>query len=150
MGRDQRTCGTPGAVTTQGDSSTGKLAPAAFDEGPVPGLLLAWKPSDVGASDLARLQGTTTVGRSRGAEWIVRDARLSKSHFEVAGGDQGWTLRDLGSTNGTFVNGRRLGGATALQDQDVVRAGRCLFVFVTDLRPMAVAPEIEPSCHGMV
>lgn len=52
-----------------------------------------------------------------------KDLDVSSRHAEFRGGPDGWTVRDLESTNGTFVNGSRITHATDLKAGDVVRFG---------------------------
>ena len=52
------------------------------------------------------------------------DAHLSRRHAEVRLTDAGVILLDLGSTNGTWLNDRRITDAEPLTDGDVVRLGR--------------------------
>lgn len=47
----------------------------------------------------------TRVGRREGNDWVLQDSSVSGSHCEVEKTDSGFLLRDLGSTNGTKVNG---------------------------------------------
>jgi len=72
-------------------------------------------------------------GRS-GADWpIPEDEFLSRRHFEVSCEIGACWLRDLNSSNGTRVNGRRV-QETALRDKDRIEAGESGFVVqVTDL-----------------
>jgi hypothetical protein len=49
-----------------------------------------------------------TVGRAPGCEVVVDDDSVSDRHARLAYGDGGWTVTDLGSTNGTAVEGKRL------------------------------------------
>lgn len=55
-----------------------------------------------------RLFSETTVGRSRSCVLRLDDPRASSLHAVLAWNGTAWELRDLGSRNGTFVNGRRL------------------------------------------
>ncbi|MGE0708509.1 MAG: protein kinase [Planctomycetota bacterium] len=63
-----------------------------------------------------------SVGRSSKATRKVRDTHLSRVHFEVDYTGARAVVRDLGSRNGTYVNGRRM-RERALQDYDRVLAG---------------------------
>jgi pSer/pThr/pTyr-binding forkhead associated (FHA) protein len=51
--------------------------------------------------------GTTRIGRDPADGIFLDDVTVSRHHAEVEVGDDRLTLRDLGSTNGTYVNGRR-------------------------------------------
>ena len=62
------------------------------------------------------------VGRDPGCELVIEDARVSKRHAEMRWSGSGWTLEDLGSKNGTTINGQAAAGA-ALRDGDTVSFG---------------------------
>ena len=49
-----------------------------------------------------------TVGTVQGADLVLTDRTVSRCHFEVSATPQGFLLRDLGSTNGTFLEGYRV------------------------------------------
>src|SRR5579884_1631406 len=64
------------------------------------------------------------VGRLENLEIILEDASISRRHAEIRATERGWRLRDLGSTNGTRLNGVRLGaGQWPLRLRDVVQLG---------------------------
>ena len=65
---------------------------------------------------------TVVIGRSEDADLFVNSPRLSRRHCQVAFGERGLELKDLGSSNGTYLNGRRI-LATNLQNGDVIRLG---------------------------
>lgn len=54
---------------------------------------------------------------------LVGDRRASRLHAVLERFPTGWTIRDLGSRNGTFVNGRRLEAERALKSGDEIRVG---------------------------
>lgn len=66
------------------------------------------------------------VGRGRSNELVLQDPSVSREHAELvrAGGDQGWRVRDLGSTNGVAVNGRPV-TEELLTPGDTVTFGSC-------------------------
>jgi hypothetical protein len=71
------------------------------------------------------------VGRGKRANWRVgEDEVLSREHFRLEFTPTGYLLVDLESSNGTFVNGRRVTKA-ALGDGDVIMAGKTILVCET-------------------
>src|SRR5688500_7496421 len=53
------------------------------------------------------VRSTLRVGSRPGNDLVLADDAVSRVHFEIVLDDQGFLLRDLGSTNGTFVDGYR-------------------------------------------
>ena len=70
----------------------------------------------------------TIIGRSRSSGCVLSDPTVSRAHAVVSYRDGRWTLRDLGSTNGTVVNGRRITGETEIKPGDEVAFGAECFV----------------------
>ena len=69
------------------------------------------------------------VGRGESSSLRFQlDARMSRVHFAVECNSTGAELEDLGSQNGTFLNGRRIGKKVVLADGDQVIAGTTVFV----------------------
>jgi pSer/pThr/pTyr-binding forkhead associated (FHA) protein len=77
------------------------------------------------------LDGPVIVGRSPDADVHVNEVAISNEHARLEQTDAGFTLCDLGSTNGTYVNGQRLVGTVVLVSGDAVRMGSTTFTFVT-------------------
>jgi sigma-B regulation protein RsbU (phosphoserine phosphatase) len=78
------------------------------------------------------------VGRSSANELCYpEDAGLSRQHLVIERTPAGWSVRDLGSKNGTLVNGQRLTGVHALSPGDRITAGH-LTLEMTGARPMPV------------
>jgi DNA-binding SARP family transcriptional activator len=76
------------------------------------------------------LRGRVTVGKAEGNDLVVtEDPTVSRVHalFERCGA--GWVVRDLGSRNGTFLNGRRVAEAQVLRSGDTIRLGHTSLVF---------------------
>jgi hypothetical protein len=70
------------------------------------------------------------VGRSRECDVQVDDGNVSRRHFElVREGVDDWSVVDLGSTNGTEVNGRRVDGRKRVEDGDRILIGSTELVF---------------------
>src|SRR6185369_3544496 len=69
------------------------------------------------------------AGRLATLEIVLDDSSVSRRHAELRATDKGWRVRDLGSTNGTFLNGNRLGpGEHAVRPHDIVRFGNVTIV----------------------
>ena len=64
-----------------------------------------------------------TIGRSPGAGFIVEAALVSRLHCQLTATTDSLQVKDLGSTNGTFVNGKRVDRGT-LKTGDRLRVGR--------------------------
>lgn len=73
-----------------------------------------------------------TLGRDRGCTIALEDKAISRSHARILPSPQGILLRDLGSSNGTWVNGQRITEAL-LRDGDEIRLGACVIRFVLPL-----------------
>jgi Inner membrane component of T3SS, cytoplasmic domain/Domain of unknown function (DUF4389) len=75
------------------------------------------------------LSGAVVLGRDPSAGIVVEDPEASRRHasMSVEGGTA--TVEDLGSTNGTFVNGERLSGPKTLSDGDKLRIGTTVLEF---------------------
>jgi pSer/pThr/pTyr-binding forkhead associated (FHA) protein len=64
-----------------------------------------------------------TIGRAKGADLILDAALVSRVHCRLEAGKDGVDVTDLSSTNGTFVNGKRVERAT-LANGDKLKVGR--------------------------
>lgn len=65
------------------------------------------------------------LGRSLDCDLPVSAERASRRHAEILPVASGHALRDLGSTNGTLINGAPFAGDTALKDGDLLDLGGC-------------------------
>lgn len=74
-----------------------------------------------------------SVGRSKMRTIVVEDEDIGKHHFEVQRQDEGgYLLVDMGSLNGTYVNGEWISQPVRLRDGDKIQAGSRLFEFSLD------------------
>lgn len=83
----------------------------------------------VGGRRLLVPPGGGTIGRSRDCDVVIDDAGISRRHAEIRVGEDGWTVADLGSTNGVIVNGQQIHGEWPLQPGDRVELGSTEIVF---------------------
>jgi hypothetical protein len=77
----------------------------------------------------------TVVGRDAACHIVLDDPFVSTEHAEIGRDEDGWWVADLGSTNGTFVNGALLTTAATLADGDIVQFGRIRLRFAPANRP---------------
>ena len=68
------------------------------------------------------------AGRQSTCDFPVSDANVSRQHAEIYWDGEGWSVRDLGSTNGTLVNGYRIANVE-LHDGDTITLGISTFTF---------------------
>lgn len=82
-------------------------------------------------------EGDLVIGRRRGDDIELPFADVSEPHARLTRGERGWLLTDLGSANGTYVNGRRLTpfAAQALVVGDVLRLASVELVVEGEGRP---------------
>ncbi len=101
-----------GAFRVRSAVTAGELPPSAPEEGPH--LLHGTR--------VVALDGTTVIGRGVEADLQLHDTGVSRRHAELRRTPEGVEVHDLGSTNGTRVNGQRIAAAT-LTDGDVLTLG---------------------------
>jgi DNA-binding NtrC family response regulator len=80
------------------------------------------------------------VGKDPSCDLFVPDITVSRFHFAIEKVNEGYLIRDLGSTNGTFVDDMRIKEAY-LRPGAHIKAGRVVLLF----QPIYVADEIQPS-----
>ena len=96
-----------------------------------------WKPVLIIGDQRHELKlGTTTVGRDEQADITVDDRGLSRVHFEIAWNGEVAAIRDLQSTNGTYLDGSRI-NELVLRSGSKIAAGRTEL----DFQLMAMAGE---------
>lgn len=75
--------------------------------------------------ELALDRDWMVIGRGRSADVVIAEPTISRAHAAVGYDDKGFFMQDLGSTNGTRVNGDRL-NHTRLDDGDQILLGKLL------------------------
>jgi transcriptional regulator with GAF, ATPase, and Fis domain len=97
---------------------------------------------DDGFGDVYPLHASTryTLGRAPTNKLPLKDDLCSREHAEVFPDADTWCVRDLGSLNGTHVNGEPIRGERSLRPLDEVRLGRTKLVFVDELAQLPAVP----------
>jgi len=88
-------------------------------------------------------EGTFTIGRAEDRDLILASTRVSRHHCEILNGPDGIVVRDLGSGNGTFVNGKKI-QEQKLEPGDHLSIGPLTFLVEIEgvkEKPKPAAPE---------
>jgi transcriptional regulator with GAF, ATPase, and Fis domain len=96
-------------------------------------------------SDVFRLEkgGSLVIGRASSNAIPVADERASRRHSEIFFQDGGWWVRDLGSRNGTLVDGKKINAPCPLVPGNQIAVASCLMTFVHSLEEF-----IPPPLHS--
>lgn len=71
-----------------------------------------------------------TIGRARNNNVIIKDPYVSKEHSRIILDENNYYIEDLGSANGTYINGEKILDVTVLSDGDRIRIGNIEFLFI--------------------
>ena len=91
-----------------------------------------------------------TLGRDISNDIVINDRETSRHHLRLVRSGDTMTIEDLGSTNGTFVNGKRVSGVTPLQNGDMIGLGETvtlaleIFGAQPAALPAAQPPTLDP------
>jgi pSer/pThr/pTyr-binding forkhead associated (FHA) protein len=96
-----------------------------------------------GAGRIVTLGGPVTVGRGRDADLVLADELVSRRHARVTPEGSGALVEDLGSRNGTFLNGEGIHGPTRLEPGDQLQLG----VTLVELRSARQIAERPSAVH---
>jgi pSer/pThr/pTyr-binding forkhead associated (FHA) protein len=124
------TSSTPTPATTMEEDQPGE---SAVDR-PHPGLVMFFSVDRPMLRVFPLDDGLREVGWAEVAGPDHEDARISRRHLRVRHDGVLWHLEDLGSRNGSFVDGERLAAPVARSSPRVVRIGRTLLLPVADVR----------------
>lgn len=76
---------------------------------------------------------TWVFGRSEDCDFVYPLPKASRRHFQIELHDGHYYIRDLGSTNGTYLNGRRIDATERIFSGDVITMGGQDIVFTKDM-----------------
>jgi serine/threonine protein kinase len=114
-------------VHGKSESTVNRRASVSIEHGSVPSLIL----EAVDTGKRTRVRGTALVGRTSDCDVVVRASDVSKQHCRITVGNAEILVEDLGSFNGTFVNGQQI-KRSSLNDGD--RLGIAEHEFVLRIR----------------
>jgi DNA-binding response OmpR family regulator len=91
-----------------------------------------------------------TIGRSVDCDIVLTERQVSRHHAQIRRTNSQYILEDLGSKNGTYVNGREVTGPYVLQDGDEIQIALCVklsFVAPEATAPLVFEREKRPGLH---
>ncbi len=74
-------------------------------------------------------EADATIGRTEGNDLVLRDRGVSRNHARIFQEGGRWFVEDMGSSNGTWVNGDRLTGPREIKTGDAIGVGDVIFAF---------------------
>ena len=86
-----------------------------------------------------------TIGSAAGNGLVLTERSVSRVHAVIERVGPGWCVRDLGSTNGTWVNGRAVRGAHVLRPGDDIRVGGVTLRLLVDDYPAEATYSMPPK-----
>ena len=95
-----------------------------------------------------RVDGSMTIGRGSGNFISLNDEKCSRRHCELRLTDDGWLLNDLGSSNGTLINGERNHSSAFLLEADILRIGATELLFTAD--PARATAQASVEFEGLL
>lgn len=84
------------------------------------------------------------IGRDVANNIVIPDSEISRQHARLTRSPAGYVLEDLGSTNGTFVNGERIAAARVLNPGDLIAFGETVTLTYDAVAPEAAATVARP------
>ncbi len=119
----------PASTPQRTESLARELLRGLLGAGAAPAFELERGPGAGARRELPPPETTLVVGRGDEAGWVILDEDLSREHVEIRRGWDGVTIRDLGSKNGTAIDGIPIRGIGVLRDGARVELGNIVLVF---------------------
>lgn len=108
-----------------------------YEQGPRAGQVLDVTPPGI------------SLGRELDNDAVLEDANASRYHAKISRDNNLWTIEDLGSSNGTYLNGRKLDARTPLSLNDTIRIGDTYLRFGEESHaPSSAAPVPNAGVAG--
>lgn len=113
----------PGAVGVVPPVAAPSAPPGRPAPVPSGGALVVVAPAEMAGRRFELGSGELTVGRGGGCSVVLDDTYVSQLHARLYVADGQWMVADLGSTNGTWLNGERVGGIRPMGRGDHLALG---------------------------
>ena len=89
------------------------------------------------------------IGRGTGNDIIISDPTVSRTHAILIISDSGYSIKDLNSGNGTYINGMRVSGVSTLANNDILKVGNVVVPWKNYL-VLNNVPEIEKPNEALM
>jgi pSer/pThr/pTyr-binding forkhead associated (FHA) protein len=111
----------PASGSARGQSTSPKSMARKVKKAPKRAVIVEGSSS---SGKIFELGQELTIGRADKCHVVLDDTYVSQVHARIFSRGDSYFLEDLGSTNGTYLNRKRVGGATELQRGDRVKIGK--------------------------
>ena len=88
-----------------------------------------------GPSKWIELKKKTVIGKREDTDVVLTEGGISRNHCEIYADRDGYYVKDLGSTNGTYVNGNKIQGSIRLKEGSVITLGPYRLAFIEKSKP---------------
>ena len=113
-----------------------------------PSFRLVMQTGPTPGRDIPLQKSELFIGRDSSNDIVINDAEVSRRHARLFLQGSSYMLEDLGSTNGSFINGQRLVGPIAIRPGEIITLGErinLVFESLTFSQPPVAAPPVEVS-----
>lgn len=120
----------------EAETSDASVRELRASSGPRPAMVAVWQHEEpMCRALLVRAGEPTTLGRGKDVDFALpEDERLSRRHATVKWTGDGFSVEDLGSRNGTYLDGRRITGTAVVTGDATLRVGGTLLLLLRDGR----------------
>jgi transcriptional regulator with GAF, ATPase, and Fis domain len=115
----------------------------------IPKSKLIIQSPDGAARDFVVDKGTISIGAADGSDLQLKDETVSRNHAEIMKTKEGYLIRDLGSTNGTFVGGLKVKEAYLVAGS-IIKIGKTRIKFVPQDEQLEIYPSKKTSFGSIV
>jgi hypothetical protein len=130
-GDDQPTTVVAGPGDPAVETGEEDLVVSLDDVPPGLGVLIVKRGPNAG-SRFVLTELVTSVGRHPDSDLFLDDVTVSRRHVEVRRAGEGYTVRDVGSLNGTYVNRERIDTEVTVHNGDELQVGKFRLLFLTE------------------